>query len=316
MYVHTSTSPGLAELATRQDGVATRQQLTELGLSQKLIRSELRAQRWTEWGSHIVVLHNFEPTRRQVMWAAVLDAGPPAALASHTSLELAGFRTFATEADSIHLVVPRGARVRPHALVTVHESRRIRPEFQVVDEGLPRTETARSAVDAAAWQPWPRFACALLAAVVQQRICTVDDLERALHLVGRVRHKRHLRETLGDLRGGSQAMSELDLVRICDKYGLRRPTQQVRRCDKDGTPRYLDALWRLRDGRTIVLEIDGRHHMEVEHWQADVRRERAIVIGGAQVLRTTSIELRTDPGDIMADLRAIGVPSCQNSVAS
>ncbi len=250
------------------------------------------------------------------MWAAVLDAGPPAALASHTSLELAGFRSFATEADSIHLVVPRGARVRRHALITVHESRRIHPEHHIVDEGLPRTQTARSALDAAAWQPWPRFACALLAAVVQQQICTVDDLDRTLQVVGRIRHKRHLRETVGDLRGGSQAMSELDLVRICDRSGLRRPTQQIRRSDRDGTPRYLDALWRLRDGRTVVLEIDGRHHMEVQQWQDDVRRERAVVIGGAQVLRTTSIELRTDPNDVIADLRTIGVPSCQNSVAS
>jgi hypothetical protein len=111
-------------------------------------------------------------------------------------------------------------------------------------------------------------------------------------------------------------MSELDLVRICDRHGLRRPSQQVRRRDRDGTPRYLDALWRLRDGRTVVLEIDGRHHMEVQQWQDDVKRERSVVIGGAQVLRTTSIELRTDPSDVMADLRAIGVPSCQNSVAS
>src|SRR5690606_41084007 len=99
------------------------------------------------------------PSRRQLMWAAVLDAGPPAALASHTSLELAGFRAFAAEAELIHLIVPRGAKVLPHPQIVVHESRRVRPEWHVLDGGPPRTPTARSAIDAAAWQPWPRFAC-------------------------------------------------------------------------------------------------------------------------------------------------------------
>jgi hypothetical protein len=53
--------------------------------------------------------------------------------------------------------------------VRVHESRRLRPEFLIELGGLPCTDVARSAIDAAAWQPWPRFACALVAAVVQQR---------------------------------------------------------------------------------------------------------------------------------------------------
>jgi hypothetical protein len=46
----------------------------------------------------------------QLMWVAVLDAGYPSALASHTALELAGFQGFAAEAAQIHLLVPRGAK--------------------------------------------------------------------------------------------------------------------------------------------------------------------------------------------------------------
>ncbi|WP_152365666.1 hypothetical protein [Microlunatus speluncae] len=306
------SSPEVADLATRQVGVATRQQLRVAGCSQTLIRSQVAAHRWTEWGSHVVILHNFQPSRHQLMWAAVLDAGWPAALASHTSLELAGFRPFAVEAIPVHLIVPRGAKVQPNPHVVIHESRRVRPEFHVVGQGPPRTPIARSAVDAASWQPWPRFACTLLAAVAQQRLCTADDLDRALRQVGRVRHKRHLRDTVLEISAGSAAISEIDLVKACARHGIVRPHQQVRRNDVDGKPRYLDASWRLPDGRTVVLEVDGRHHLDIAQWQDDVRRERAVVIGGAQVLRATAIELRTDQERVIADLRAIGVPSCQN----
>ena len=205
-------------------------------------------------------------------------------------------------------IIERGAKVTVHPMVVVHESRRLKPEHHVQVAGLPCTASPRSAIDAAAWQPWPRFACALLAAVVQQRLCTVDELEEAMRLVGRVRHKGHLREALRDIRGGSEALSEIDLVRLCRRFGVQEPQRQVKRTDQNGRIRYLDAEWKLADGRRVVLEIDGSHHLDVESWQADMRRERAIVIGGATVLRTTSIEVRAVPKQVIRDLLAIGVP--------
>jgi hypothetical protein len=302
------THPHLPELAEAQCGVTTRQQLIGLGVTLSTINSQLAAQRWTKWGSHVVILHNFEPTRAQLMWAAVLDAGYPAALASHTALELQGFKPFAREASEIHLLIERGAKVTRHPMITVHESRRVKPEYHVDVAGLPCTDIARSAIDAAVWQPWPRFACAQVAAAVQQRLCTAEDLDRAMRYVGRVRHKAHLREAIMDIRGGSQALSEIDLVRLCRRFGLQEPDRQIKRSDRHGRPRYLDAEWKLPSGRRVVLEVDGAHHLDVENWQADMRRERGVVIGGAQVLRATSVEVRIEPSQIAADLIAIGVP--------
>ena len=245
------------------------------------------------------------------MWACVLDAGPGAALASHTALELAGFRSFAREADQIHLVIGRGAKVHRVPDVVVHESRRLEAERHVRWCGLPCTPLERSAVDAAAWQRWPRFACAVLAAVVQQRLTTADRLDAELGRVGRVRHKAHLRLALSDIAGGSGALSELDLVALCRRSGLEQPVQRRRRRDPDGTWRYLDAEWELSDGTTLVLEVDGRHHLDVSQWQADIKRERAVVLSGRRVLRATSTEVRIEPQVLAADLRRAGVPSCQ-----
>jgi hypothetical protein len=308
MYAIGDVASALGFLATDQQRVVTRTQLIDLGLNQHTIRAQLAARRWQSWGAHVVILHNFEPTRQQLMWAAALDAGYPAALASHTALELHGFRPFAREAGQLHLLIERGAKVSRHPMIVVHESRRLKPEFHVKVSGLPCTDVARSAIDAAAWQPWPRFACALVAAVAQQRLCTVDDLDAAMRYVGRVRHKPHLREAIRDIRGGSEALSEIDLIRVCRRFGLLEPDRQVKRTDQHGRFRYLDAEWKLKDGRRVVLEVDGSHHLDVPSWQADMRRERAVVIGGAQVLRATSVEVRVEPAQIVNDLVAIGVP--------
>jgi very-short-patch-repair endonuclease len=299
---------GLLALARSQQRVVTRRQLVELGLNQFQIRAQLRARRWTEWGSHVLLLHNSEPTRPQRMWAALLDAGEPAALVSHTALELWGFRSFASEAADLHLVVPRGAKVRRWPGLVVHESRRVQPDEHVLRDGLRCTPAARSMLDAAAWQPWPRFACALLAAVVQQRLCDVDQVDEALQRIGRIRHKAYLREALREVAGGAEAVSELDLARLCRRQGLLAPARQVRRRSADGRWRYLDAEWVLPDGQRIVLEVDGAHHLDVEHWQADMRRDRSLVAGGAVVLRATALELRLEPEVVAADLVAAGVP--------
>jgi hypothetical protein len=295
-----------------QDRVALRSQLCGLGVTDDGIRAQVEGGRWQWWGSHVVVLHNAALTRYQLMWACVLDAGPTAALASHTALELAGFKPFAQEAGLIHLLISRGMKVSSHPAVAVHESRRLEPGRHTRYAGLPCTPIERSAIDAAAWQRWPRFACAMLAAVVQQRLSTPERLEAELGRVGRVRHKAHLRAALADIAGGAQALSELDLVALCRRFGLQRPTQQRRRRDRDGTLRYLDAEWVLSDGSLLVLEVDGGHHVEVGQWQEDIRRERAIVLSGRLVLRATSTEVRIEPHRVAADLRLAGVPSCQN----
>jgi hypothetical protein len=298
-------------LSSSQTGVATRRQLRDSGVGAEVIRAQLDARRWQLWGRSVVVTHNAALTRRQLMWAAVLDAGEPAALGSHTSLELSGFAPFAREADLIHLLVPRGAKVVRHPEVVVHESRRLRPATFVVREGLPCTSVEQSGIDAAAWQPWPRFACALVAAVVQQRLSTAERLESELGRVGRVRHKAYLRLALLDIAGGAEALSELDLRQLCRRFSLVPPQQQRRRRGPDGRVRYLDADWRLPDGQLLTLEVDGAHHIEVKHWQSDMRRERAVVLTGRRVLRATSFEVRAEPHLVAADLRAAGVPSCQ-----
>jgi hypothetical protein len=275
------------------------------------IDGQLDARRWRAETPRVVVMHNHQLTRAQLMWVALLTAGSRAALCSHSALECAGFRAFASEAEHVHLLVPRGAKTLDLPNVTVHESRRFKDWELVWFNGLPCTDTARSAVDAAAWQRWPRFAMTMLAAVVQQRLCTAAQLDQALARVGRVRHKQYMRLALRDIAGGAEALGEIDVARMCRRFDLKPPDRQVVRRDPSGRKRYLDCEWNLGNGVIVVLEVDGSHHLTVEHWEADIRRERKIVTSGRLVLRATSAELRLDPHEVATDLRALGVPSCQ-----
>ncbi len=309
MYAAIRYLPELHQLAAVQDGVFHRRQLREAGISPNYTDAQLAARRWTAVGHAIVLVQNAPPTRRQSMWVAVLDARGPAALGSHTALEVAGFSGFAVEARDIHLIVVRGSKPAPLPGVVVHESRRLSTDDVLVGMGPPRTSPARSAIDAGAWQPFPRFAGLVVSAVIQQRLAPVDRVRRELDEVGRIRHRAYMRLAAEAAGGGSHTLGEQDLLRACRRFGIVPPGRQVRRRDSSGRVRYLDAEWKLSNGEIVVLEVDGAHHMQVEHWASDMRRERAIVVSRRRVLRATNFELRLEPAAIIADLRALGVPT-------
>ena len=135
-----------------------------------------------------------------------------------------------------------------------------------------------------------------------------------MRTVGRIRHKAYLRLAIADVAAGAESLGEIDLAHLCRKFGLVLPSRQSRRKDASGRWRYLDSEWDLPNGEVVVLEIDGRHHLEVAHWQADIKRERAVVITRRWVLRATVFEIRLEVAAVFSDLRAMGVPTLDKSV--
>jgi len=148
----------------------------------------------------------------------------------------------------------------------------------------------------------------MVAAAVQQRLVTAQELDAALRAVGRIRHKKYLREAVADAAAGAQALGEIDLARVCRRFGLTEPRRQVPRRDESGVWRFLDAEWVLPNGEVVVLEVDGGYHMDAFSWQADMRRERSLVVGRKRVLRATNFEVRHEPAAVVRDLLALGVP--------
>jgi hypothetical protein len=148
-----------------------------------------------------------------------------------------------------------------------------------------------------------RPACGLLAAAVQQRLVTPERLLAAVETPECTRHRRALRAALHDIAGGSQALSEIDVLRLCQRYRLPAPLRQAIRREPDGKRRYLDATWRRADGRLVVAEVDGALHLAVSNWWADQERQNWLALGDALVLRFPSWAVRHDEATVSRQLR-------------
>ncbi|WP_299037824.1 hypothetical protein [uncultured Pseudokineococcus sp.] len=305
----------VARLARAQAGCVARAQLRAHGLGPDVVRRRVGAGLWRALGPHVVVLHAGPLDVGARRAAAVLHAGPSAALGAWTALAVHGLGGW--ERADAHLVLPPGRSRGPLEGAVHHVSRRCRAEDVVVRDGLRVHRVERAAVDAAAWSPSGRAAGGLLAAVVQQRLSTPARLRTALDAAGGLRGVAELRAVLDDLDGGSQAMSEVDLVRLCRRNGLPVPVRQGVRHDAAGRRRYLDAEWELADGRRVLLEVDGVGHLDPARWYDDLLRAAEVSRPGEVVLRLPARALRTDGARVVALLRAhlAPDPSCPSGPA-
>ena len=295
----------LAELADRQAGVLTRSQLRGMGVGWDHIETALCARRWRAVGRNVVVLDNAPLTPAQRDWVAVLLPGKLCALAGPSAAAAAGLEGF--ETAQVHVVVPHGTHTAVPPWIKLHESRRF-TGFEVDDTaGPPRTHVARSVIDAATWSRSPRRACAILCAAVQQRLTTAERLAAELAVAGRVRHVAVMRAVLGDIAGGAHTLAEIDLGRLARRAGLASPRRQSYRRDPAGGVRYLDAEFDLPDGSVLVVEVDGRGHLEVQKWMDDLGRQNEVVIDGRTVLRFASLTIRLSEHKVVDQLRRMRV---------
>jgi hypothetical protein len=170
--------------------------------------------------------------------------------------------------------------------------------------GVPtRTNVERSALDAASWTPNPRACAGILAAAVQQRLTTGARLLDALEKAGPIRHRPLIRRTLEDIEGGAQALSEIDIGRLCRQNGLRVTARQVIRLDAAGRRRYLDGYVTGPNGKQVAFEVDGAVHLAVRSYWDDMERSNELLIAGVGQLRFPSLAVRIDGPRVVDQFR-------------
>lgn len=299
------TTPALwLRIAEAQEGLIHRRQLSRLGLSSHHVDAQVSAQRWQEISSTVLCTTTGALTRRQLMWAGTLHAGPHSALGGLTALESQGLERW--HRDEVTVLVEKSHNLHRIEGIRFVETRRPIP-LLTANLPLPTWRIEPAALVWAAYHPVTRTAYGLLAACVQQGLTTPHRLDGWITRMRPLRRAKPFRRYLGELAAGTQSMSERDVLTMCDTFRLPRPFRQTRRRDSAGRLRFTDAEWRLPDGRVVVLEVDGGFHMEVEHWSADIERERQLVATGVIVVRCTALELRQHPQRVARDLHALGV---------
>ena len=305
MPLPNATASELEWTLFEQDRVLTTAQAAAL-LGRGHLRGLLRSGRWRRACRGVLVAHNGPLTTTQNHWIAVLAAGEGTLLAGLTSARESGLQWRGP--TPIHLLVPAGhtyaalRRRLPLDMPAVMVRRTaILPESHVQVGRPMRTTMARSVVDAAQWARTDDEARAIVAAACQQRLVTPGEIDAVLALMPRARRRRLVRETVGYAEGGATALSEIDFVKLCGRNGLPIPDLQERRRDQAGRNRFLDAYWREQH---VHVEVDGAHHMEVRHWEADMRRQNEVWIRGDRVLRFSAWQVRHQSDYVIAQLRA------------
>jgi hypothetical protein len=292
-------------LAAAQHGMLSQRQLNALDVSRATVRSQLRAGRWSRRTSAVFSTTTGPLTWEQRLWRAVLHAGPDSLIGGLTAAKVHGMRGW--DRDEITVLVGNELSFEDLAGVRFFRTRRALIDMRAPTV-IPLCRVAPAVLLFAGYEPNRRTAHGAVAAVVQQRLTDVPELASWLETLRPIRGARGLRALLDDIGDGAQSLAEVDLRRECRRCRVRLPDAQRPRFDRRGRRRFTDAEWRLIDGRTLVLEVDGAFHDDVLQAAADRARNRKLTTPDRIVVSCSAYELRHDPASVMEDLIALGVP--------
>jgi hypothetical protein len=292
----------LSGLLADQDGTLTRAQAARI-VGRSRLGWLVRDRQWQVPVPGVVVAHNGPLSLVQRQWVAVHGAGVGAVLAGLAAAVAGGLRR--RPDGPIDVLIPGNRRADRRRVridgIRVHRTDVLPDKDLLLVRRPPRTSMARSLVDAAQWARSDDEARAIVAAGCQQRLVRPDAVLDTVERMPRARRRALVVDTVRMAAGGAASVPEIDFYRLCQRYRLPPPDQQVVRPDRDGRPRYLDAYWaRYR----LHVEIDGRWHTEAESWWADMRRQNELWIAGDRILRFPSWLVRSRPAVVAAQLRS------------
>ncbi|MGE5827193.1 MAG: hypothetical protein ACM30G_02370 [Micromonosporaceae bacterium] len=302
-------APELDWLLYEQDQVLTRAQALRLMTIDRL-RHLIEHGRWQRIRSGIFVAHNGPLARNQQLWVAVLGCGFGAVLAGLTAACEGGLRRDAGR--HIHVLVPAASRPNqpgrsvlparhPMPMVIAHRTTDLPSRDLASAARPPRTDIARSVVDAAQWAGTDDEARAIVAAACQQRRTSAEEIREVVDRMRRAHRRAIVMETIGFTTRGAEALSEINLVKLCRRNRLPVPDLQVRRRDRNGRLRYLDARWRAFG---VCAEVDGGIHTDPEVWWEDMRRQNDLWVAGERLLRFPAWAIIRREAEVADQLRA------------
>jgi hypothetical protein len=258
------------QLLASQGHVITRTQAIQLGLDPWAIRNRERYGHWRRLNAGVYADFTGLPNREAEVWAAILRAGPGAALSHWTAAERHGLTD--KPSPAIHIAVPiarHPARWTAIPGVIVHRSRSLErtvhpamspPCTRVEETVLDLIEASATFEEAYDW----------ICRAIGRRRTTATRIREVMAARPRMRWRADLELALGDA-GEVLSVLERRYVRCVERpHGLPSATRQARVWHGSGN-RYLDNLY---DEYRACVEIDGAAaHPADEQWR-DKDRDR------------------------------------------
>ena len=232
--------------------------------------------------------------------AAVLASGPGAMLSHHSAAALWGLRAYSERA--VEVTIPRKSpssrKIRRHHSLVPDDER-------TAKEGVPVTTVPRTIFDLAVTEDVDAVVAMLREAEylnLWDRLSLWDLLER----YPRKRGSRKVRFALERLKeessGRTRSKLEERFAPFLRRYRLPMPRfndwilLDAKRCQ-------VDCHW---PGTSQIVELDGwQGHGTPSAFREDRTRDRKLRVAGYSVTRITFNQLKDEPEQIAADLRAL-----------
>jgi hypothetical protein len=291
--------PDWYDLLLQQAGVVSRRQALAHGLTDDQIENRLRCGKWQSLHRGVHATFTGPANRDAQLWAAVLRAGPMAALSHQTAAELNGLADEPSEL--IHLTVPVTRHPGPIQGLRVHRSVRISatthpvrlpPQTRVAETVVDLTQAAASRNDAYGW----------LCRAIGRRLTTDEKLRAALDARPKLRWRASLLLALDDIGAGAHSLLEYRYVRDVERsHGLPPGRRQAKVC-RDSRTSYLDNLY---DAARLAVELDGQVAHAIEERWADIQRDNAHAVAGIMTLRYSWADIDERPCSVAAQVAAV-----------
>ncbi|CAM3177735.1 hypothetical protein SAXI111661_21520 [Saccharomonospora xinjiangensis] len=217
-------------------------QLRSLGIHPSTVTKRCRpGGPWRRLATGVVLLGTGEPTRHQLLQAAVAYLGD-SVITGVDALRAHGIGL--PPPTAVRTLVSTHRRLTPPEFVAVERTSRL--PAPIIIEGLPFAPPARATIDAARHETEPDRIRRVLALALRDGLCTLDELGEELGE--------------GNQRGSAAVRVELRKLSHTDTCDLRSAARQLaRRCPLP-PPRW----------DTTVFTRDRRHLGQVDAWWDDV----------------------------------------------
>jgi very-short-patch-repair endonuclease len=291
--------PKCRQLIKSQRGVIARWQAPAVDLGWSTIKWQLDSGRWVPLQRGVYATFTGQPSREAMCWAAVLRAGPEAALSHQTAAELDGLTS--ARSAVIHVSVPLGRHVSAIPGVCLHRSVRL-ADARHPSRTPPRTRIEETVLDLTQVVKTIDGAFGWLCQACGSRLTTPDLLLTALQQRSKVRWRGILLSALGDIDDGAHSVLEIRYVRDVERpHGLPRARRQAKVTRNSGRI-YLDNLV---DSYRTCIELDGKAaHPVAKRWR-DIARDNAAHAEGLVTLRYGWSAVAEHPCETAAQIAAV-----------
>jgi very-short-patch-repair endonuclease len=287
----------LAELAARQWGVVSIEQLRSLGFGRSGVTRRVQAGRLHRLYRGVYAVGHAHLGREGRRLAAVLACGQGAVLSHRSAASHWGLLD--TSSGRIDVIARRGRGGAPG--IRLHSSRSLLARDTTTHEGIPITAVARTLLDLAATVRADRLERALAQAEhlrLYDHRAIVDVTRRATGHRGRAILAR---ATAGEPKWTRSEM-EARFLKLVRDAGLPEPKVNAFLAASDHPRLEVDFHWPVH---RLVVETDGwGTHRARSAFKRDRRKDAALTADGWRVVRFSYDDVAYDGATVVRRLRA------------